>query len=361
MNANNKLLIKDYNKYFRADSLISCLQGEFLLKGSLGEGMIVLCKNNVFYSFLNKKSEDIFSEEGYKLYKSKKNFEKLLKEFSEYLIIAEKEIIPKYSRTPEEFNYKEFEKVINFLGKWWHFNGFLEYPYQKRIYEEFKKTNNKIIENNLKKAGHFKLYKARRILNSYFFESGTIEKIILYFNKYDVDGHYLFFDELKKIIKGDKVGSKFVKERKKIYAATNHSGKIKIFSFKESLDIYNNLIKTKKRDEVKGNTVFPGKVKGKIVVAPMLNQKSEIEKLLKKIKKGSILVAESASIELLPICEKVSAIVSGQGGMLSHAAIIARELKIPGIVGAGDVLEIFKDGDMVEVDADKGMVRLIKK
>lgn len=56
-----------------------------------------------------------------------------------------------------------------------------------------------------------------------------------------------------------------------------------------------------------------------------------------------------------------AAIVTDEGGMLSHAAIVSRELNIPSIVGTGNATQIFKDGDLVEVDANKGIVKIIKR
>ena len=58
---------------------------------------------------------------------------------------------------------------------------------------------------------------------------------------------------------------------------------------------------------------------------------------------------------------KSSAFVTDEGGIISHAAIIARELKIPCIVGTKTATKILKDGDLVEVDADNGVIRILKK
>ena len=58
--------------------------------------------------------------------------------------------------------------------------------------------------------------------------------------------------------------------------------------------------------------------------------------------------------------EKAGAIVTDEGGLTSHAAIVSRELKIPCIVGTKIATKILKDGDIVEVDAKKGIVRKIK-
>ena len=62
---------------------------------------------------------------------------------------------------------------------------------------------------------------------------------------------------------------------------------------------------------------------------------------------------------IIDIAKKAAAIVTDEGGMLSHAAIISREFGIPCIVGTHYATKVFKDGDLVEVDADKGIVRKI--
>ena len=57
--------------------------------------------------------------------------------------------------------------------------------------------------------------------------------------------------------------------------------------------------------------------------------------------------------------KKAAAIVTDEGGLTAHAAIVARELSIPCIVGTKFATRAFKDGDMVEVDADRGIVSKI--
>ena len=59
-------------------------------------------------------------------------------------------------------------------------------------------------------------------------------------------------------------------------------------------------------------------------------------------------------------CRKAAAIVTDEGGITSHAAIVSRELGIPCIVGTQYATKILKDGDLVEVDANKGTVKKIK-
>jgi pyruvate,water dikinase len=66
------------------------------------------------------------------------------------------------------------------------------------------------------------------------------------------------------------------------------------------------------------------------------------------------------SPDWLPLIQKAVAIVTDEGGITSHASIVARELKKPCIVGTKNATKILKDGDQVEVDADSGIVKIIK-
>jgi phosphohistidine swiveling domain-containing protein len=77
--------------------------------------------------------------------------------------------------------------------------------------------------------------------------------------------------------------------------------------------------------------------------------------------KGMVLVSTTTAPDLMPALRKAAAIVTDVGGMLSHAGIVARELNIPCIVGTQNVSKQLKDGDLVEVDADNGVVRVIEK
>lgn len=77
-------------------------------------------------------------------------------------------------------------------------------------------------------------------------------------------------------------------------------------------------------------------------------------------KKGEILVSPMTTPDYLPAMKKASSFVTDEGGILCHAAIVARELKKPCIVGTKFATQILKDGDLVEVDADKGIVTILK-
>jgi len=110
-----------------------------------------------------------------------------------------------------------------------------------------------------------------------------------------------------------------------------------------------------KTDQVRGSIAYKGKVAGKVKIVLHPNTYIGV------FGNGDILVTGMTRPEFLPFLEKAAAFVTDSGGALSHAAISAREMKKPCIVGTGNATKIFQDGDIVEVDADNGIVRLIKK
>ncbi len=105
--------------------------------------------------------------------------------------------------------------------------------------------------------------------------------------------------------------------------------------------------------EAAGTVAYPGKVKGTVKV---INSPKEMGKM----HRGGILVAQTTNPNLMPAIRQAAAIVTDEGGLTCHAAIVSRELKIPCVVGVKIASKIFKDGDIIEVDANKGIVKKIK-
>lgn len=107
-----------------------------------------------------------------------------------------------------------------------------------------------------------------------------------------------------------------------------------------------------KSDELHGQVGCVGKAVGtvKIVIRPQD---------MAKMEKGDVLVSIATDPDIVPAMKKASAIVTEQGGVTSHAAIVSRELNIPCVIGTKIATKVLKDGDRVEVDATKGVVRKI--
>ena len=117
-------------------------------------------------------------------------------------------------------------------------------------------------------------------------------------------------------------------------------------------------VKASGRVSLAGRVAQSGKVIG---TARVIDSKdsNDLTKIAKRFHKGDIIVASMTQPNLMFLIKKAAGIVTDEGGMVSHAAIVAREFKIPCIVGTKNATRVFKDGDRIEVDANKGIVRKI--
>lgn len=106
--------------------------------------------------------------------------------------------------------------------------------------------------------------------------------------------------------------------------------------------------------ELKGQVAFPGVVTG---IAKIIQAPADMHKL----NKGEILISSQTNPNLVAAMAMASAFVTDMGGITCHASIVAREMKKPCIIGTKIATKVIKDGDLIEVDANKGIVRIIKK
>lgn len=74
---------------------------------------------------------------------------------------------------------------------------------------------------------------------------------------------------------------------------------------------------------------------------------------------GEILVTSMTRVEFVPLMRKAKAIITDEGGIACHAAIVSRELGIPAIIGTKISTKTLKTGDVVEMDLKSGVVKLI--
>jgi phosphohistidine swiveling domain-containing protein len=104
---------------------------------------------------------------------------------------------------------------------------------------------------------------------------------------------------------------------------------------------------------IKGNVGNPGCVTAR---ASVINSIKDFH----KFKKGDIIVAPMTRPEYMLLIGKASGIITDEGGVTCHAAIVSRERGIPCIIGTQIATDVIKDGDMIELDANKGIVRKLK-
>jgi len=107
------------------------------------------------------------------------------------------------------------------------------------------------------------------------------------------------------------------------------------------------------QSELRGIGVSPGVTRGRAVVLRSADE-------LHQVRHGEILVCEATSPNWTSAFTKIAGCICDVGGMLTHAAIVAREYRIPCIVGAGDATRRIRNGDHVEIDGSSGRIRIVE-
>jgi len=138
-------------------------------------------------------------------------------------------------------------------------------------------------------------------------------------------------------------------------------GKINIYEGEEAKQVIEKEIKNVVKEEpvpetdtLKGMTAFSGRAKGTVKIVL-------VKEDVPKVEDGDILVSSATNPDLIMAMKKAAAFVTDTGGIVSHAAIVSRELKKPCVVGTKFATKLLKDGDTVEVRADEGLVKILKK
>jgi phosphoenolpyruvate synthase/pyruvate phosphate dikinase len=169
------------------------------------------------------------------------------------------------------------------------------------------------------------------------------------------DLEWLWYDEVKDLLRGKKFNKQEVKRRKQAICVIVSKKGIKTWSGRAAVQQHKKELKEKKKEvkEFKGLGVTSGKIRARVKVC------SGVEEAFKKVKKGEILVCGMTLPDYVPVMKRAAAIVTDEGGITCHAAIVSRELGKPCIVGTKIATRVLKDGDLVEVDAEKGIVKKI--
>jgi pyruvate,water dikinase len=100
---------------------------------------------------------------------------------------------------------------------------------------------------------------------------------------------------------------------------------------------------------LRGLGASPGIASGPVRIVRKLDQ-------LDKVGQGDIIVTEMTTPDMVPAMKRAAGIVTDEGGMTSHAAIVSRELGVPAVVGSGNASEVLADGRVVTIDGDKSSV-----
>ncbi|MDO8643129.1 MAG: PEP-utilizing enzyme [Candidatus Woesearchaeota archaeon] len=195
------------------------------------------------------------------------------------------------------------------------------------------------------------LNKGYYLLYPYFAELGSRCGLSM------LDVKFLFKDELKEALLKNKNFTDLIKKRKDFYVLTNEHGVLQTFFGAEA---------EKMAAEIEGRTEKEvTELKGMCANKGYAKARARIVRDPKDIQNEThdfILVASMTTPEFVVAMQKCLAIVTDEGGITCHAAIVAREMNKPCIIGTKTATKVFKHGDIIEVDADKGIVRkLVEK
>lgn len=170
---------------------------------------------------------------------------------------------------------------------------------------------------------------------------------------------YLVIDELRQFLENKSENFRDTADKRmKNCCYIAEEGNITIYEGEKCYELKKSLIKESKELkndvlELKGQTAYKGVVRGEVKIVLTVDD-------IAKVKEGDVLVSSATNPDLILAMKKAGAFVTDIGGITSHAAIVSRELKKPCVVGTHEATHILKDGDLVEVDADHGIVRILK-
>jgi phosphoenolpyruvate synthase/pyruvate phosphate dikinase len=247
--------------------------------------------------------------------KKKLQEEKEMRKWLENLGSRKKKISRKYKFS------KEFVNVVHFLAILGNFR-------------DARKSYNQMAGNTLRKfAGEFGRRSGLKIETT----------------------EYMFHWEIKDIFKLTKQRVREIESRPRgwLYFKTG-AEKFEAVKGKQAARL-NTYLKemVSKSAELKGMPAYAGVAEGEVKIIRDQND-------FHKMKKGNILVAPNTRPEFLPVLKLAGAIVTEEGGITCHAAIVSRELKIPCIVGVQGAASDLKNGERIRVDSKTGTIERLK-
>jgi phosphohistidine swiveling domain-containing protein len=168
---------------------------------------------------------------------------------------------------------------------------------------------------------------------------------------------FLIFEEVKHVLKGLITLDVLKKRREEGLMVIFEEKSYKMLTGKEAESLKNEMfqkVETKKEVQktFSGQVASRGYAKG---IARIVLDKKDFS----KVNEGDILITSMTRPEFLPVIKKAAGIITNEGGITCHAAIISRELGKPCIIGTKIATQLIKDGDIVEVRANHGTVRIL--
>lgn len=318
-------------------------------------GVLSVQNDEQWMSFIPKKTREQTEQEGRSIYTDPRKFKEYITAFESYKQAAADlftQILSKKNLSDEDVR-----AFLTKAGEHFEFYSKTEFFYTDLVTEHDMVPTVKEFDE-LKLGG-------REFLNKIMFEESGYAKTLLSRlaeqTKLSIDMMSFYtIEELCELVKtGTAVSDDLIAARREGFILDGHS----VFAGQEIKENIEALFKSYREVSkvIRGTIANKGKVTAKArVLVPDFSDFNKIAIEVQQMEEGEVLVAETTAPEIIVACKKASAIVTNQGGMLSHAAIVSRELGIPCVIGTDkDVILNIKTGDMVEVDANVGIVRIL--
>lgn len=358
-----KKTIKNYQRLFQVEGM-PYLFSDIFFGNYKKLNCFLIFKDNVWTSYMPRSIIKKTTNEGLELYGNKRKFNIYKNRFEKYKQESQSYFDRFIKRTT--LTKKELKNFFNYTIELFNYYSKTEFFYTDKAFGQSK--SNLGISENLKSLEYIK-NSGREYLNKIFFgRNSYLSKMLKIASKqFNVSRNSLKrydINEILELFKGEKLNERIVKTRIKTYVMVVNSKKILKSEGEKAERIINQFLQTigTEKEQIVGTTANRGKVRGKArVISCSYDNFDELKSIMETMKKGEILIAETTAPELMIACQKARAIITNQGGLMSHAAIISREFNIPCIVGTGNATEIIKSGNFLEVDADKGVVKILEK
>jgi phosphohistidine swiveling domain-containing protein len=169
------------------------------------------------------------------------------------------------------------------------------------------------------------------------------------------DLRYLYYWEISDLLRGKKINLAESLNRQNDFGLFVIGNQVQSLSAGEVKDLKRQIIfKNSLINKIEGSIACRGKAVGLVKIINNIND-------IYKFKTGNILVTAMTTPDYVPVMKKAAAFVTDEGGISCHAAIVAREMSKPCIIGTKIATKVLQDGDKVEVDANNGIARILKR
>jgi phosphohistidine swiveling domain-containing protein len=361
MEEKDELTLNDYIRLFSFHGAVPLIISHEFVKAAKALNYLAFGGPDSWISYMHKDAVDSAGEEGLALYSNTaryENFKKGLYDSFEELKKETEDIL-----IAPEVTAEQVSNLLRLSEKYRSYYTKTEFFYTDKAFEA--QESQPSIRENFASFEKLKLDGRSYLNQALLLPESFLAKLLKKLSKqYDIPHEHLetyTTGELHELFNDKKVPNEEIADRAH-HLTYMRDGKITTLVGKTARDQIEKLKASSTEDLIRGKTASRGKVVGKArVIKVSIKEYDKVKHMVDAMEKGEVLIVETTEPTIMLACQKAAAIVTNQGGMMSHAAIVSRELHIPCIVGTGDATHKINTGDLVEVDADKAVVTVLER